>query len=73
MCKAEKILNIERLTEEACHECWAYNYCHICVADIDLSYNDPKQSILHRCSDIRESVEDKFKDYCVLKEYGFQY
>ncbi|EOS70595.1 Cys-rich peptide radical SAM maturase CcpM [Lachnospiraceae bacterium MD308] len=73
LCKAEKILNIERLTEEACHECWAYNYCHICVADIDLSYNDPKQSILHRCSDIRESVEDKFKDYCVLKEYGFQY
>lgn len=73
LCQVKKIMNIERLTQEYCHNCWAYYYCHICVADIDMSYEDPAQSILDRCPGIRKHIEDTFKDYCVLKEYGFQY
>lgn len=71
--QAERILNLERITEEACHGCWAYNYCQLCIADIDLSDDELKTSILKRCPGIREGVEEKFKDYCILKEYGFQY
>lgn len=71
--KAKKILNIEEFTKERCHECWAYNYCHMCVADIEWADGNPEKSILKRCKEIKERVEDKFKDYCVLKDYGFQY
>ncbi len=71
--QAKRIMNIEKLTQDTCRNCWAYRYCHICVADIDLTYEDPAQSILRRCPDVRGSVEEQFKDYCILKEYGFQY
>jgi len=70
---AERILNVERMTEESCHTCWAYNYCSICIADINTSYDNPADSISEKCSDIRRSTEERFKDYCVLKKYGYQY
>ncbi|OJT72410.1 hypothetical protein BM531_21730, partial [Clostridioides difficile] len=33
--KAEKLLNIGKLYEEQCSDCWAYSYCDICIAKID--------------------------------------
>ena len=32
----------------------------------------PKRALLEECKSIRKSVEDKFKDYCVLKMYDYQ-
>lgn len=67
-----KIMNIEKLTEKECHNCWAYDYCNVCAANLDTSTSDPKRALLEECKSIRKSVEDKFKDYCVLKMYDYQ-
>ena len=67
-----KIMNIEKLTEKECHNCWAYDYCNVCAANLDTSTRDPKRALLEECKSIRKSVEDKFKDYCVLKMYDYQ-
>lgn len=71
--KAKNILNIEKYTEKHCHECWAYIYCHICIADIDSTYQTLEEAILSKCADIRMEIEDIFKDYCVLREYDRLY
>lgn len=71
--KISEVMNIEKLTEEKCHNCWAYKYCRVCVANINTSYERPEESILEECTAIRSETENKFKDYCVLKLYEYQY
>lgn len=64
--KAEKVLNIERLNEKNCHECWAYQYCNICA----VRYGDTDDILAKKCNELRWYVENKLKDYCVLRELG---
>lgn len=71
--QAKKIMNVEKMTADTCHNCWAYDYCNVCVADINTSYDCPAASIVERCKEVRSGIEEKFKDYCVLKMYGYQY
>lgn len=67
--KIHKLLNIEEYNKDECHVCWAYNYCHTCVAETELTDGMPQQSI-ESCNRTRKRVEELFKDYCVLKKYG---
>lgn len=70
--KIENMLNIERISSEKCHNCWAYQECTLCVACIG---NSPTEDILLKeCEKVRNNVENDYKDYCVLTglEYDFE-
>lgn len=69
--KIKSILNIEKINGEKCHDCWAYEDCRICVASF--SNHPTQQEIDNECRKVRESVESDFKDYCILKELGYDF
>lgn len=66
--KAKKLLNIEHYTEEKCRNCWAYNHCNICCASME--EGEMSTVISKKCSDRKRVLEEKFKDYCILKSIG---
>lgn len=66
--KIQRLLNIESLTEKECHDCWAYEYCTMCLVEADGLEELSKDSALERCQDIRSEIESLFKDYCLCKE-----
>ncbi|GCF94647.1 Cys-rich peptide radical SAM maturase CcpM [Enterococcus florum] len=70
--KAEKMLNVETGMEKHCHNCWAYEYCGMCCR-FSTSQADITKQIQMRCSGMRTGVENLFKDYCVLRELGFDF
>ena len=71
--RVRKVINVEQYTSEECRNCWAYRYCHICVKYICANNRNPKDSILEKCSDIKDSVEEVFKDYCTMRTLGFDF
>lgn len=71
--KVSNILNLEKRTEENCHNCWAYEYCSLCIAQVDDLTDISVDAIHRKCEGIREAVESDLKDYCVLKELGYDF
>lgn len=71
--KAKKILNIEKCTEKECKQCWAYQYCNFCIRYAETDEDNLRKNILERCSDMRKTVERIFKDYCVMRELGYDF
>lgn len=71
--KAENILNIERVTAQMCHNCWAYHYCYICIGLGDGLRNISPEIIKMRCPNVMQQAEDLFKNYCILSELGYEF
>lgn len=71
--RIEEILNIEKVTEDQCHNCWVYSYCSTCIACADDLTTVSKDLILKQCKRVRNNTEEIFKDYCVLKELGYDF
>lgn len=71
--QAEAILNIERQTHDMCKDCWAYRYCTSCVKAIDGIDHYNMKSQLVKCSSCKSSTEAIMKDYCVLREAGYDF
>ncbi len=66
--KVVSLLNIGRLTEEKCKNCWAIRFCTICLARIDMErYN--VNNMLKRCEAVRRQAEKMLKSYVVLEYY----
>lgn len=71
--KAEQLLNIERVTPKMCRDCWAYLYCQACVSAAD-DLNEMSPDLLKKnCPTVRRQIEGTFKDYCVIKELGYDF
>jgi uncharacterized protein len=68
--KARKFLNIGRLTEEECKNCWAARFCQACIASADNQENLDKKLKLSYCRDFKTSAEAKLRKYCTYKEFG---
>ena len=71
--KAEQILNVERATSSMCRDCWAYMYCHVCIGAADDLHEISPTLIKKSCGKVKRSTEETFKDYCVLKELGYDF
>lgn len=66
--KVRKLLNIGKLTEQSCKNCWAIRFCNMCAVsadNIDSLSSEKKQA---RCKSVISNVEENFKDLCVMKE-----
>lgn len=72
--KVRELMNIGKVNDNACKNCWAFSYCFMCAAIIDSS--EGKFSIESKkqvCKEIKESTEEQLKNYCVLKEFGHEF
>ena len=71
--KAVSLMNVERVTTDQCRECWAYDYCTVCVGSADNMEEMSAEAVKRNCPLIRYQVEEKFKDYCMLRYLGFEF
>jgi uncharacterized protein len=68
--KARKLMNIGRLTEEACKNCWAAGFCIACVSSADNGKEMDKDLKLSYCKEFIANAEAKLKKYCFYKEFN---
>jgi uncharacterized protein len=71
--RAARILNVEQETSAMCRNCWGYLYCTACVGWLDNMHELSAELLRGRCAGIRNGVETTFKDYCSLKEIGYDF
>ncbi len=71
--KATEVLNIESTTHSKCKNCWVYRQCSICVARADDMQNVSAVETNKMCPTVCRSMEEIFKDYCVLRELGYSF
>lgn len=67
------ILNIEKLTEKECRNCWAYSECNSCIRFCNGNRQEMKNALLSKCSEIRRSIEGILKDFTILQELGYDF
>ncbi|MGE5630833.1 MAG: Cys-rich peptide radical SAM maturase CcpM [Caulobacteraceae bacterium] len=68
--KMRNILNIGKLTENTCKNCWAYRFCYLCAVQADNLTELSAEKKLSNCRNVRFKTEEDFKDYCMLMEFG---
>lgn len=72
--RVRDILNIGKINEDACKNCWAIRFCGICAALIDNTENEfSKRRKEEFCKRAKASLEERFKNYCFLKEFGHKF
>ncbi len=70
--KAERLLNIAKITEEQCKSCWSARFCSVCARHTDTGKGISKEKKLSSCPPIREEIEEILRDYCLIREvHGF--
>ncbi len=70
--KARTLLNIGKLTEKNCKNCWAIRYCSLCLVACDNLFELSGEQKIQSCRLVTASVENNFKDICVLKDLGME-
>lgn len=70
--KIRNILNIGKLTEKECKNCWAIRFCRLCAAYADKKTEFSISKKKYWCKRTIKSVDEELKDYCTLKEYGYK-
>lgn len=71
--KCWKILNIGKVTENSCKNCWAFRYCTQCAALADDTKSLNAQKRLEQCESTRAEIGGAFRDYCTLLELGYDF
>lgn len=71
--KIKRILNIGKLTEESCKDCWAFRFCYLCATYADEGTELSKEKKLANCNSVRFNAEEELKNYCTLTEFGYNF
>ena len=71
--KCEKLLNIGKITEEKCKNCWMIAHCKFCFIQADNGGELSAACRLEKCSDLQASMLDTLKDICILEKYGYHF
>lgn len=71
--KISNIINVAKITEKNCKNCWAFNYCNQCAAFADDMQQLSAKKRLENCKITKSTVENMFKNYCMLKELGHSF
>jgi uncharacterized protein len=67
------ILNIGKISEEKCKNCWAIRFCYLCAtfADNEKDFSFMKKT--NKCAEVRKRSEERLKNYCTLKELNHDF
>lgn len=68
---AIRILNIGKLTNDECINCWALRLCTICAALADDRESFSKEKKLLACQEVKKKATSVLTNYCMLKELGY--
>lgn len=72
--KVRKLLNIGKVNEDNCKNCWAIRLCSVCASLVDNTESEfSKERKEECCKIVKSSVEERFKNYCFLKEFGYNF
>lgn len=71
--KARKLLNIGKLTEKQCKNCWAIKHCTLCAKHADNNQDLSGELKSRYCNGVRQALESKMKKYVKIKEIKKQY
>lgn len=70
--KIRMIMNIGKLTQERCLECWNLRHCKICIGQIEPINNKITcKGKLLLCPQSEKDALDRFRELCVLVEHGY--
>ncbi|AEY66672.1 Cys-rich peptide radical SAM maturase CcpM [Clostridium sp. BNL1100] len=71
--KVAKVMNIGKLSEKDCKNCWGINWCSLCAM---YAIKDGKFDLATKKSNCINSLieaEDKLLTFCFLKEFGYNF
>lgn len=68
--KARALLNIGKLTEKECKQCWAFRFCSACAVQADNLEELSAEKKLQNCALIRGHIDNMMRDYCVMRDLG---
>ncbi len=71
--KVRNLLNVGKITEKSCRDCWAFRFCTLCAAQADDTKELSPTMKLSNCNAVRASQEQNLKDYCTLNEFGHSF
>lgn len=71
--KVSTLLNVGKITEDQCKNCWAISQCKTCFIHADDGKKLSAQKRLQRCLDIKENILEDFKDIVFLKKYYYDF
>ncbi len=71
--KIRALLNIGRLSEDKCKNCWAFRFCTLCCTSADTGDGLSGDKRNSRCRRVRDAAEYDLKDICTLKENNFDF
>lgn len=66
--QVDKLLNIGKMTEVQCKNCWCAKYCFVCAVHLKQGQANNMAQKLDHCAKAKASVENDFIDYCILQE-----
>ena len=66
--KAEKLLNVGRLSKDECRNCWAFRHCNLCAKYIDDMGVLSKELKLSQCDKVRSSLRETLLDIIMQRE-----
>ena len=71
--RMKNLLNLGKLTEEECKECWNLRNCLMCSNQIEFHGNDRpcKKDKLEVCRGNKKETEFELYQQCVLREFGY--
>lgn len=71
--KILSFLNIGKISAEECKNCWGIRLCTQCCFGAASNTGLSKKKRLAECSSILKSHENNLKDFCTLREYGYNF
>lgn len=70
---ARRILNIGKVTEENCKNCWVFTMCICCANGCEEGDEFSAKKKLNNCVGIKDFLHEMLINYCTLKELGCDY
>lgn len=71
--KASQILNVGKIGEENCKNCWNFRFCNMCVASVDEIKEFSLSKKMGYCETARSATRNQLLDYCTLIELGYDF
>ena len=68
--KVQRLLNVGKVTEDLCKNCWALLHCNQCAQKADGKDHLSRSIKTMYCHDSREEAYFTLKEICVLRELG---
>lgn len=66
----DTILNVGKLGNDMCKNCWAYRYCKVCVSAIDELTQLSIEKKIECCVRVKKEVEMMMQEYCFISKYN---